>query len=92
MNALRSRCSLALRCAALAAERDPVDQQQPAGGLPRSSASSLREPLAAVPSGFTVQTPPRIAIDLPGVTNAIGQVQRRDQPGQPALGERRPVG
>ena len=27
----------------------------------------LTEPLAAVPVGFTIQAPPRIAIDLPGV-------------------------
>lgn len=33
----------------------------------------LSEPLAALPSGFTVQTPPRIAIDLPGVVNGIGR-------------------
>jgi type IV pilus assembly protein PilQ len=33
----------------------------------------LAEPLAAVPAGFTIQTPPRIAIDLPGVTNALGK-------------------
>ncbi|MDP1901343.1 MAG: type IV pilus secretin PilQ [Rubrivivax sp.] len=33
----------------------------------------LSEPLAAVPTGFSVQAPPRIAIDLPGVTNAIGR-------------------
>ena len=33
----------------------------------------LSEPLAAVPAGFVVQTPPRIAIDLPGVTNALGK-------------------
>jgi len=33
----------------------------------------LSEPLAAVPNGFTVQTPPRIALDLPGVSNAIGK-------------------
>ena len=35
----------------------------------------LSEPLAAVPTGFTVQTPPRIAIDLPGVVNATGRNQ-----------------
>ena len=51
----------------------------------------LSEPLAAVPAGFTVQAPPRIAIDLPGVANALGKSQRRDQPGQPALGQRRAV-
>lgn len=33
----------------------------------------LTQPLAELPRGFTVQTPPRIAIDLPGVTNAIGR-------------------
>ena len=33
----------------------------------------LSEPLPALPKGFTVQTPPRIAIDLPGVVNAIGR-------------------
>ncbi len=31
------------------------------------------EPLPAVPTGFAVQTPPRIALDLPGVTNALGR-------------------
>ncbi|MFG6465390.1 type IV pilus secretin PilQ [Roseateles sp. BYS87W] len=35
----------------------------------------LSEPLSALPAGFTVQAPPRIAIDLPGVTNAIGRNQ-----------------
>jgi len=33
----------------------------------------MAEPLSAVPAGFAVQTPPRIALDLPGVTNAIGK-------------------
>ncbi|MDE2401490.1 MAG: type IV pilus secretin PilQ [Burkholderiales bacterium] len=33
----------------------------------------LSEPLALVPAGFVIQTPPRIAIDLPGVTNALGR-------------------
>ena len=33
----------------------------------------LTEALAAVPNGFTIQTPPRIAIDLPGVSNAMGR-------------------
>ncbi|MDR7269026.1 type IV pilus assembly protein PilQ [Pelomonas saccharophila] len=35
----------------------------------------LSEPLAAVPAGFTIQTPPRIAIDLPGVVNGMGRNQ-----------------
>jgi type IV pilus assembly protein PilQ len=33
----------------------------------------LSEPLAAVPTGFSIQTPPRIALDLPGVSNAMGR-------------------
>ena len=33
----------------------------------------LSEALPAVPNGFSVQAPPRIAIDLPGVANAIGR-------------------
>ena len=33
----------------------------------------LAQPLAAVPAGFAIQTPPRIAIDLPGVTNGLGK-------------------
>jgi type IV pilus assembly protein PilQ len=33
----------------------------------------LSEALAAVPTGFSIQQPPRIAIDLPGVTNAMGR-------------------
>jgi len=33
----------------------------------------LAQPLAAVPNGFSVQTPPRVAIDLPPLANAIGR-------------------
>ena len=33
----------------------------------------LSEPLATLPAGFTIQTPPRIAIDLPGVSNGLGK-------------------
>ncbi len=33
----------------------------------------LNEPLQAVPNGFSVQSPARIAIDLPGVSNAMGR-------------------
>lgn len=31
------------------------------------------EPLPAAPAGFAIQTPPRIALDLPGVSNALGR-------------------
>ena len=33
----------------------------------------LSQALTGVPAGFTVQTPPRIAIDLPGVVNGLGK-------------------
>ncbi len=33
----------------------------------------LAEALTALPNGFAVQAPPRIAIDLPGVSNALGR-------------------
>lgn len=33
----------------------------------------LAEPLAAVPTGFTIQSPARIALDFPGVVNGIGR-------------------
>lgn len=32
-----------------------------------------QEPLTAIPTGFTVQSPARISLDFPGVTNAIGR-------------------
>lgn len=35
----------------------------------------LAEPLSAVPQGFVVQTPPRIALDFPSVGNSTGQNQ-----------------
>jgi type IV pilus assembly protein PilQ len=31
------------------------------------------EPLAAVPTGFAIQSPARIALDVPGATNAMGR-------------------
>jgi type IV pilus assembly protein PilQ len=33
----------------------------------------LAEPLTAVPTGFSIQAPARIALDFPGVTNAMGR-------------------
>lgn len=33
----------------------------------------LAQPLSAVPVGFVIQSPARIALDFPGVTNAIGR-------------------
>lgn len=33
----------------------------------------LAEPLATLPTGFSIQAPARIALDFPGVTNAVGR-------------------
>jgi type IV pilus assembly protein PilQ len=33
----------------------------------------LTQPLSAVPSGFTIEAPPRIAVDLPKVGNGLGK-------------------
>ncbi|MEO8389585.1 MAG: type IV pilus secretin PilQ [Polaromonas sp.] len=33
----------------------------------------LAEPLAAIPTGFSIQTPARIALDFPGVGNSMGR-------------------
>ena len=68
--------AFALTCgASLSAEAEPVIQainstQQAGGEVLRVE---LSEPLAAVPQGFAVQTPPRIALDLPGVGNGLGK-------------------
>jgi len=35
----------------------------------------LKEPLAALPQGFAVTNPPRIAIDLPDTTNGLNRTQ-----------------
>jgi type IV pilus assembly protein PilQ len=33
----------------------------------------LAQPLANLPKGFSIQSPPRVSIDLPGVTNGMGK-------------------
>jgi type IV pilus assembly protein PilQ len=48
-----------------------INSTQQAGG--EVLRVELSEPLTAVPQGFSVQTPPRIALDLPGVSNGIGK-------------------
>jgi len=35
--------------------------------------ATFRSPLSAVPNGFTVTNPPRIAIDLPNIVNGLGK-------------------
>jgi type IV pilus assembly protein PilQ len=35
----------------------------------------LAQPLTALPTGFTIQSPARIALDFPGVANSLGRTQ-----------------
>jgi len=37
----------------------------------------LQQPTATVPAGFTVLNPPRVVLDLPGVTNALGRTSQQ---------------
>jgi len=48
-----------------------INSSQQAGG--EVVRIELGEALSAAPTGFAVQSPPRIAIDLPGVSNALGR-------------------
>lgn len=48
-----------------------ISSSQQAGG--EVVRIELSEPLAAAPNGFTIQAPPRVALDLPGVSNGLGR-------------------
>ncbi|TDM08548.1 MAG: type IV pilus secretin PilQ [Ideonella sp. MAG2] len=50
--------------------RSITGAQQSSGEVVRIEMS---EALVAVPAGFAVQSPPRVAIDLPGVVNGLGR-------------------
>ncbi|MDO9405140.1 MAG: type IV pilus secretin PilQ [Polaromonas sp.] len=76
-------CGVLSICAAVIASAIPVNAHAQANtiqsvtGSVQSGAEIIRidlaEPLTAVPTGFTIQTPARIALDFPGVGNAIGR-------------------
>jgi type IV pilus assembly protein PilQ len=63
-------CGVTLQARAEPVIQSVVSTQQAGGEVLRVE---LSEPLAAAPTGFSVQTPPRIALDLPGVTNGLGK-------------------
>jgi type IV pilus assembly protein PilQ len=48
-----------------------INSSQQAGG--EVVRIELSEPLASAPTGFTIQSPPRVALDLPGVSNGLGR-------------------
>jgi type IV pilus assembly protein PilQ len=63
-------CSLPLAAWAQNAIQSITSSQQAGTEVVRIQ---LKEALQTVPVGFSVQTPPRIAIDLPGVGNELGR-------------------
>jgi type IV pilus assembly protein PilQ len=63
-------CALTLPVLAQPAIQSVTSSQQAGGEVVRIE---LTEPLRSVPAGFAVQTPPRVALDLPGVGNNTGR-------------------
>ena len=63
-------CSLPLAAWAQNAIQSITSSQQAGTEVVRIE---MKEPLAAVPAGFSIQAPPRIAIDLPGIGNDLGR-------------------
>jgi Tfp pilus assembly protein PilP len=63
-------CSLPLAAWAQNAIQSITSSQQAGTEVVRIE---MKEPLAAVPAGFSIQAPPRIAIDLPGMGNDLGR-------------------
>ena len=78
---LRFRVSLFLTCSVIAAILPGIAHA--ANSIQSVTASmqggseiiriDLAEPLTALPSGFSIQTPARIALDFPGVSNSMGR-------------------
>src|SRR5438093_6382598 len=73
----RASLSLALFVASLPAMSQAQNAIQAVSGSVQGGTEVIRielaEPLAAVPAGFTIQAPARIALDFPGVSNAMGR-------------------
>ena len=77
---LKSWCARVLTVSSLICAGLPASAQnaiQSISSSPQGGADVLRmeltQPLAAVPKGYSIQSPPRVAIDLPGVANAMGK-------------------
>ena len=80
----RTRVSRCLRAVVGLALLPVFASAQPSAPAIQSISASLQggvevvriefsQPLAALPAGFAVQTPPRVALDFQGVTNAMGR-------------------
>ena len=72
-----SACVLALLMLPLAAMAQPANTIQAVTGSVQGGREVIRidlaEPLTAVPTGFSIQTPARIALDFPGIGNSMGR-------------------
>ena len=72
-----SACALALLVLPRAANAQTGNTIQAVTGSVQGGTEVIRidlaEPLVAVPTGFSIQTPARIALDFPGVGNSMGR-------------------
>src|SRR5262245_61787118 len=71
-------CALALgwwQIAALAAESNRIEAISVAGGQGGQAIVkvTMAQPLADPPAGFSINNPPRIALDFPNTVNAVGR-------------------
>jgi len=69
--------ALSLMVAALPQAAQAQNSIQSVTGSVQGSSEIIRidmaEPLTAIPTGFTIQSPARIALDFPGVSNGMGR-------------------
>jgi type IV pilus assembly protein PilQ len=72
-----SACIFALVMLPLSALAQPANTIQAVTGSVQGGTEVVRidlaEPLTAVPTGFSIQTPARIALDFPGIGNSMGR-------------------
>ena len=72
-----SACVLALLMLPLSAKAQPANTIQAVTVSVQGGTEVIRidlaEPLTAIPAGFSIQTPARIALDFPGVGNSMGR-------------------
>ncbi len=77
MITLRALAALGLSCAAIAAQAQNAIES--VAGSIQGGVEVVRvdfaQALTAVPTGFTIQSPARIALDFPGVGNSMGRSQ-----------------
>ena len=75
--ACASACVLALLMLPVAAKAQPANTIQAVTGSVQGGTEVIRidlaEPLTAVPTGFSIQTPARIALDFPGIGTSMGR-------------------